>query len=764
VPRFSVIVPVFKVQAYLHACLRSVLDQSFGDFELIVVDDCSPDGSGAIADSVAAGDARATVLHLPQNVGLGRARNAGLARAAGDYVLFLDSDDTLVPGSLEAIAARLERTGDPDVLVFDYARTYWNGEVHRNQFAAILGAPGPEAGTLDDRPELLRLIMVAWNKAYRRDYIEKTGLAFPSGYYEDTPWTYPALMAAGSIALLDRVCVHYRQRRGSGILHTTSRRHFDIFKQYDLLFAFLDSHPELEHWRPVLFRRMLDHLVTVFNFRDRLPRSSRAEYFRRCRGQYRRLRPRGFHNTHAGRSEVRYVLLAIGARRTFQTLAGAHRLRLRAMKRAALWYGKLRAAALHAHYRLQRRRRLDPDLAVFSAYWDRGYSCNPAAVEERLRELAPHMRTAWVTTAEHAHTLPPGVRRLEPGSAAYWTALARASYLVSNVNFHRRYAKRPGQINVQTHHGTPLKHMGIDLQEHPAAAGGTDFERMLRHADRWDYSLSASRHSTLVWERAYPSGFTTLEYGQPRTDVFHRATAEDVLRIRAGLGIPEDSTAFLYAPTHRDYQRGYRPALDLTLMAEALGPDVVLLRRTHHVYPPDGHRDPLDRHPRVIDVSAHPSAEELCLASDGLITDYSSLMFDYAGLDRPIVVHAADWETYRATRGAYFDITARPPGLVARGQDELTDILATGAWRGPRSAELRAAFRRRFCAYDDGYAAERVVRRVFLQEEGGQPAVIPPENRRPAPAPARARALAPLAAEPPGTAPLEPSGPDPLTP
>ncbi|MFJ2636428.1 MULTISPECIES: CDP-glycerol glycerophosphotransferase family protein [unclassified Streptomyces] len=766
-PRFSVVVPVYQVQAYLHACLKSVLDQSFADVELIVVDDCSPDGSGAIADSFAARDARVEVLHLPENIGLGRARNAGLARATGDYVLFLDSDDTMVPGSLEAVAARIERTGEPDVLVFDYARTYWNGDVHRNQFAAILSETGPEVCTLDDRPELLRLIMVAWNKAYRRDFIEKSDIAFPSGYYEDTPWTYPVLMAAGSIALLDRVCVHYRQRRGSGILHTTSRRHFDIFKQYDLLFAFLDSHPELERWRPVLFRRILDHLTTVFNFPDRLPNSSRPEYFRRCRAQYRRLRPSGFRASPTGRSGVRYLLVALGARRTFQALGRAHRLRLRATHRARALYGRLRTTALHAHYRVQRRRALDPDLAVFSAYWDRGYSCNPAAVEERLRELAPHMRTAWVTTAEHAHTLPPGVRRLEPGSAAYWTALARASYLVSNVNFHRRYAKRPGQINVQTHHGTPLKHMGIDLQEHPAAAGTTDFERMLRHVDRWDYSLSASRHSTLVWERAYPSGFTALEYGQPRTDIFHRATARDVLRLRDELGIPRESTAFLYAPTHRDYQRGYRPALDLARMADALGPDVVLLRRTHHFYPPGDPRDGLDDrapHPRVIDVSGHPSAEELCLASDGLITDYSSLMFDYAGLDRPIVLHAADWETYRATRGAYFDITAHPPGLVARGEDELTDILATGAWRGPRSAELRAAFRRRFCPYDDGLAAERVVRRVFLREDGGLPPVIPPEDRHLAPPPSRARALAPLAADasdPSGPPPLEPSGPDP---
>ncbi|MBM9508862.1 bifunctional glycosyltransferase/CDP-glycerol:glycerophosphate glycerophosphotransferase [Actinacidiphila acididurans] len=731
-PRFSVIVPVYKVQAYLRACLESVLTQTYGDFELIVVDDRSPDGSGEIADAVAAGDCRVTVLHLPENVGLGRARNAGMARATGDYLLFLDSDDLMTAGTLQAVAARLAETGDPDLLVFDYERTYWDGRAERNDFAAILTRAGSGVFTLDDHPEMLRLIMVAWNKAYRRDFVTKLPLAFPSGWYEDTPWTYPALLAARSIAVLDRVCVHYRQRRRGSILRTTSRRHFDVFGQYDLLFAFLDSHPELERWRPVLFRRMLDHLTTIFGYPDRVPRRSRADFFRRCRARYRTLRPQGFRPAPVSRSGVRYLLVALGARRTFEALGALQKLRPVAARRARAWRGTLRTALLHAHYLMQRRRPLDPDLAVYCAYWDRGYVCNPAAIEAAVRELAPHMRAAWITTAEHAHTLPPGVTRLEPESAAYWTALARATYLVSNVNLHRRYAKRPGQIHVQTHHGTPLKHMGIDLMDRPAAAGTTDFAKLLRHVDRWDFSLSASRHSTLVWERAYPSAFTTLEYGQPRTDVFHRADAERVAALRAALGIPAGATALLYAPTHRDYRRGYVPDLDLAALAGELGPDVVLLHRAHHRYPP-GHAAP--DHPRVLDVSAHPSAEELCLASDGLITDYSSLMFDYAGLDRPILLHLPDWEVYRATRGVYFDITEHPPGLVARGQDDLTDILATGAWRGPRSAQLRAAFRERFCAYDDGHAAERVVRRVFLREDAGLPAVVPMALRRPAPAP-----------------------------
>lgn len=100
-PRFSVIVPVYKVQGYLRECLDSILTQSCTDIEVIAVDDCSPDNCGNIIDEYAARDARVTAVHLPRNVGLGRARNAGVGHATGEYLLFLDSDDSYTPEHCE---------------------------------------------------------------------------------------------------------------------------------------------------------------------------------------------------------------------------------------------------------------------------------------------------------------------------------------------------------------------------------------------------------------------------------------------------------------------------------------------------------------------------------------------------------------------------------------------------------------------------------------------------------------------------------------
>ncbi|MFI7297113.1 CDP-glycerol glycerophosphotransferase family protein [Streptomyces sp. NPDC050121] len=641
-PRFSVIVPAYRVQAYLHECLESVLSQSYADLELIAVDDRSPDACGEIIDEFAARDTRVRVVHLPRNVGPGQARNAGLAQASGDYLLFLDSDDTLTPDALRTIADRLKETGEPDVLVYDHASTYWTGETVRNPFADQLTEEGPAPFRPADRPGLLNMLMVAWNKAHRREFIEREGLTFPPGDYEDTPWTYPALLAARTLATLDRVCVHHRRRRRGNIPSTTSRGHFDVFEQYDRVFAFVERRPELAQWRPVLFHRMVDHLSTVFTRRDRLPRGSRAEFLRRARAHYRRYRVPGASAPpplsaplewgHPHRSRLRHTVVHFGVHRTYRLLQMSMCVRRRTHKAASKLFRTLRAAVLQAHYRVRLRLPLRADRAVFAAYGGRGHSCNPGALEEAFRTFAPQVRTAWIARPEHQGAVPPGPRQVRPGTATYWTA-------------------------------------------------------------------------------------------------------PDVARLRESRGIPRDTVAVLYAPTHRDYRRVRGSHLDLERVLRRLSPRFMVLSRAH--YRQDA---PVAlRVAGVVDVTGHPSVEALCPASDALITDYSSLMFDYANLDRPIVIHADDWEAYEAARGTYFDLRAFAPGAVARSEDELIDVFSTGHWRGSRSAQLRGAFRERFCAHDDGRAAERVVRRIVLGESE-LPAVVPLAERRPVPSTARSTA------------------------
>ncbi|MET9953882.1 bifunctional glycosyltransferase family 2 protein/CDP-glycerol:glycerophosphate glycerophosphotransferase [Streptomyces sp. NPDC006339] len=730
-PRFSIIVPAFRVEAYLRDCLDSVLGQSFQDFELIAVNDASPDACGEIMDEYAAADPRVVAVQLAENVGLGRARNAGMARAKGTYLLFLDSDDTMLPGSLAAIAQRLAETGDPDLLVFDYSRTHWDGRITPNAKAKVLLDSPRGAVGLADNPALLDLLQVAWNKAYRRDFVERWGFEYPPGYYEDTPWTYPVLIAAESIAVLPRVCVHYRQRRQGSILHSTSRKHFDVFDQYERVFAFLDAHPEFDRWRGPLFDRMITHFRVVENSPGRLPAEAREEFragFLRYENAY---RPAGHVTPPAASiSASRRAVAKLPA-----PLRGAARRAYRTARRVKAAPRKLRkplrSAVLAGYYRAQRMLPVQNDTAVFAAYWNTDYACNPAAVHQKLLELAPKVKTTWVLKPGSRNTPPPGTQVVHPGSFGFWRAMARGKYFVNNVNFPTRVVKRPGQIHVQTHHGTPLKRMGVDLAEFPVAQGDLDMKTLMKRVDRWDYSVSSNSFTTAVWDRAYPAEYESLDYGYPRNDVLVRAGEEERRAAREKLGLDADSTVVLYAPTHRDYQSVPRPLLDLEQFAARLGEGFTVLSRAHyfHLNHP-GATGPKEGS-GVVDVSRHPSVEELFIAADCLLTDYSSLMFDYALLDRPVVVYANDWEVYRATRGTYFDIRVESPGHVVETESDLLDVFLSGRWSDGDSAKLRAAFRRRFCEFDDGFAAERVVRKVFLNQENEPPVALPTERPGP---------------------------------
>ncbi|MGW6540956.1 bifunctional glycosyltransferase/CDP-glycerol:glycerophosphate glycerophosphotransferase [Streptomyces sp. NPDC055051] len=751
-PRFSVIIPVYGVEGYIRECLESITSQSYPDFEIIAVDDCSQDSSGAIIDEFAARDARVRAVHREQNGGIGAARNTGVSHARGDYLLFLDGDDSIRPGSLRALADRLAETDDPEILLFDYVRTHVDGTVEPSKSARHIAPIGDRVVRPVDHLELLRVFAVVWNRVYRRDFFTTGGLTgdgdgfrFTDGLYEDALMVYTTMAAARRVAGLEYVVVEYRQRRqGSSMRSSSPRKHFVIFEQYQRVFDQLEGRPGLDEYRKIVFERMVSHFLYTLARGFRIPRSHRRAYVREAGKAYRRNEPRGF-TPPPGIAGLKFKVLRTGSYAAFESLKAANGTRetaSRALGRSKRWGGR---KALKTYYAVQRRLPVDENLAVYSAYWGRTPGCNPLAVHDAARKVAPKLRGVWVVNQAYAGKLPAGITRVAPATFGYWKAMARAKYLVNNVNFPDSVVKRPGQVHLQTHHGTPLKRMGLDQQYYPAVAKSMDFDKLMERVDRWDWSVSSNQHSTEQWERVYPAPFRTLNTGYPRNDVYYRAGAEDVRRIRGALGIAPGKKAILYAPTVRDHQKdAFVSRLDLARFARELGPDYVLLVRAHYFYGADRELSALAERGALVDVSRHPSVEELCLAADALITDYSSIMFDYANLDRPIVTYADDWEMYRTCRGVTFDLLSGEPGdtpgVVATTEDELIEAFRGGAWAAEPAAALRRAFRERFCAWDDGHAAERVARAVFLAETSPNPPVVPVAERTPAPTPEAAEA------------------------
>ncbi|MEO3748661.1 glycosyltransferase family 2 protein [Plantactinospora sp. B5E13] len=356
----SVIVPVHQVKDYLAECLDSILDPPFPDLELVAVDDASTDGCAEILAGYAARDPRVVVLTFPVNRGLGAARNAGLARATGEYVWFVDSDDWLPDGALTAVAGRLSRTR-PDLLVTAYTRYFPDGGRRSCPLARINGdRPVPEVFRLDEVPGLLSVLHITCNKVIRRRFLTDLGLTFGPGWYEDVSFSFPLMLAAPRISLLDRCCYAYRQRPGGAITSTVSDRHFEVFAHWDRVLAGLDhsgagpapgpvsvaeaagptggtTTPAVgvsAELRQLIFQRMIWHLLQVLGHPRRVPPHRRREFFANIVIRYRRHLPATGYRPPGGLLGLKHRLIGRGAYGLFSALRVVRRAHLGVVARA----------------------------------------------------------------------------------------------------------------------------------------------------------------------------------------------------------------------------------------------------------------------------------------------------------------------------------------------------------------------------------------------------------------------------------------------
>ena len=336
----------------------------------------------------------------------------------------------------------------------------------------------------------------------------------------------------------------------------------------------------------------------------------------------------------------------------------------------------------------------------FESFYGQSAGCNPRAIDRELAARAPGVVRYWSVT-DLSVPVPEGAIAVVEGSPEWWRARAAARLLVVNDWLRRRFARKAGQKVLQTWHGTPLKRLALHRP-------GFDPRRMaavVKESRRWDVLLAQNRYSERILTKAYAFfGKPVWVDGYPRNDVL---TTGDGLAVRAALGIRPDERVLLYAPTWRDDRSEIVDFIDPEQLAHEA--DAVVLVRGHsRTLRPGRDQDGA----RVIDVTGYAQTAELLLAADELITDYSSVMFDFSVTGKPMYFLVPDLEHYRGQlRGFYFDLAARAPGPLVRTQDELLTALAEDTVSA--FADRYAAWRDQFNRHDDGRASERVVSRIL---------------------------------------------------
>ncbi|WP_051745188.1 bifunctional glycosyltransferase/CDP-glycerol:glycerophosphate glycerophosphotransferase [Streptomyces yerevanensis] len=353
-------------------------------------------------------------------------------------------------------------------------------------------------------------------------------------------------------------------------------------------------------------------------------------------------------------------------------------------------------------------------LVVFESHLGRQYSDSPRAIYEEMRRQGLEFEAVWSYSGSPVG-FPSDATLVRRWSGPYLKALARAEFWIDNQSYPLKLTKRPRTTYIQTWHGSALKRMGFDEPEWKLKSRRRQEEQQ-RTLDRFDRFLIRSEHDVRTLARAFRlKEKTLLRVGYPRNDALVRARrSTERPPLAAELGIPEDRRVLLYAPTFRGRGKGrFELPFDVERFADTFGDRYVLLVRSHyldHVVLPPSVRG------RVIDVSAHHDVTPLLALADGLITDYSSVMFDYALLDRPMFFFVYDYEEYvYEGRGTYFDLLERAPGPVVRTEDELHAVLGSLEKQVVKYAAARERFVADFGEYDKGDAARSVVEQFFSQ-------------------------------------------------
>ena len=347
----------------------------------------------------------------------------------------------------------------------------------------------------------------------------------------------------------------------------------------------------------------------------------------------------------------------------------------------------------------------DPKTILFMSFGGQKYDDSPRSIYEEIREDAffSNYNLVWAFTDPDKQ---PDIRckKIKTDTFTFYRTAISAKYWIHNSNMERGLKlKGKGTFEINTNHGIPVKFYGKDIR-------GTDsFESYSKRAEDI-YYCAQSEYERSIYVRsigADPAKF--LMFGLPRNDSLYKYSEQDIRRIRTNLGIPENKSIILYAPTYREYDRDefnacyINPPINKEKWRRILDHEYVVLFRAHYeVLNVMGINDD----GFFYNVSDYPYLNDLIIVADLLITDYSSIMYDFSITDKPIFSFCYDYDIYAKKRGLYLDYKREFPGRLNINEEELlTEILE---YDPAERAKMTISFHNKYATFS-GNASKQVV-------------------------------------------------------
>ncbi len=724
--KVSVIVPVYGVEEWLERCLDSLVNQTLEDIEIIVVNDGSPDNSQAIIDRYVKMYPDKVRGFVKENGGLSDARNFGMPYATGEYVAFVDSDDYVDVTMYEKLYNEA-KAKDAEIVVCGYFKV---DEKEKTMLSAQMGNMEFYDFDPKERKEILEInAPYAWNKLVKRDLLERTKIQFPKGYlFEDICTMYPLLASANKVSKVNEELYYYIVEREGSITAQFDASKTKILQSIELLNERMEELGLMEEFRDEIVVINLRHIYFRFVEFDKY--KDRKEQVKFVNKAFKILKK---HFPDWRKNSGNYTRFTLPERRVKKRWL---------YKRKWYWlfiaiipfswvkkiseydeYHFVRSNALLKRYYVGQldKTKVSKNKVLIESFHGKNISDSPYSMmlellkKKKYKIYVASDELCLEKNKEFVKKNKLKVKVVVIRSKKYYKLLATAKYLVNNVSFPKCLIVRDEQTYINTWHGTPLKTLGKNMKK-----GIESMSNIQHNFLQSDYLLFPNRYTKDCMMEDYNLNqlYTnkTIVSGYPRNCIF--CDTEKGIETKKQLGL-EDKEVFIYMPTWRG--KNSYGAMKTTAIREILEQFDESLSDNQcmfvNLHPNVGEDIDYSQFKHIDSFPADVAKYEFINCSDALITDYSSIFFDYSITKKPIVLFMYDYDDYMEDRGMYIDVKSLPFKQIYN-IEEMCDSFKDSKILSYRYDDAKEYFDK-YTSYDSIDATEKLVDYVFENKDTG---------------------------------------------
>ncbi len=671
----SVIVPVYNVEKYIRVCLDTLVHQTLSNIEIIVVNDGTKDDSQKIIDEFSSLYPDKIIALKKENGGLSDARNYGLEHASGAYVGFVDSDDYTDIEMYQKLYEKAKQENADIVVCGYYGVQEQNGQFRHFQKGNLQEFDK----SLQENPRLLYMNSTyAWNKLYRRELFIKTGIRYPKGcLYEDMAVTWTLFLHANKISKVDEPLYYYILKREGAITATYSSKTLQMFQSMELVNTYYKEQNAFNQYQNILCFLNLKHML--LRFQDfpgyhnlSLKKTMIKTGFQHMNRNFKNWKTNSifFEDVYKNR-KIKYMVpykafwyLFMFVPKSALTCMKTVKKTVSKLKRLVSKRSYITRYAYHAYCK---KHPVIKGQVLIESFQGKTVSDSPFYIAQQLQKQVDKIYIATTEKNRQEHKQLLKEHGLETAilvpvySKAYQMALATSEILVNNVTFPPYFIRRDEQVYLNTWHGTPWKTLGKKMKN-----GIQDMSNIQRNFLQSSMLLfpNVFTKQRMIEDYNLTNLFTGLSYTAeyPRNLVFHEHEKTIAIKKRYG---SEKLEMIAYMPTWRGLTStaleiaGYAEELKkiLQVLDETLNDDQMLYVNLHSLV-----KDviPIQGYQHICSFPEDVDNYEFLMGCDMLITDYSSVLFDFALTKRPVILFVYDAEEYARDRGMYFSVQDLP--------------------------------------------------------------------------------------------------------